>query len=248
MNPLIMILTGAAFFFCLERIFPDQKLPKIEKWWIRNVIINTIQVGILILGGYTWDQWFKGRSFFEVEAYAGKWPGILISYLALTFIYYWWHRFRHTFYFLWITMHQTHHSPNRIETVTSFYKHPLEICVNAILISFIAYTLFGLTPESGAYLTVITAYAEFFYHMNVKTPRWLGYILQRPEMHRIHHQRDRHFNNFADLPVWDMLFGTFQNPKTYQGLCGYKVEREQKIWDMLIFKDVNNLNKKKTTN
>ena len=31
--------------------------------------------------------------------------------------------------FLWLAFHQVHHSPSRIETITSFYKHPTEIVV-----------------------------------------------------------------------------------------------------------------------
>jgi hypothetical protein len=27
----------------------------------------------------------------------------------------------------WLIFHQLHHSPSRIEAVTSFYKHPIEI-------------------------------------------------------------------------------------------------------------------------
>lgn len=194
---------------------------------------------MVILGGYTWDKWLKGPSLFKLEGNVDTALSVLICYFVLTFIYYWWHRFRHTMNFLWLWMHQLHHSPSRIETVTSFYKHPLEILANSILISSIVYTFFGLSPKSGGYVTMLTAFAEFFYHMNIKTPRWIGYFIQRPEMHRIHHQRGRHFDNFADLPVWDIFFGTYSNPQTYQGKCGFNVEREQKLKEMLLFKNVN---------
>ena len=67
----------------------------------------------------------------------------------------------------------------------------------------------------------------------------MGYFFQRPEMHRIHHQRGKHYYNFSDLPIWDMLFGTFKNPKKMDEACGFKPEREEKLMDMLIFKNVN---------
>ena len=54
--------------------------------------------------------------------------------------------------------------------------------------------------------------AELLYHWNVSTPAWLGYLIQRPESHCVHHQHGLHRYNYADLPVWDMLFGTFRNP------------------------------------
>ncbi|MFT6400165.1 MAG: sterol desaturase/sphingolipid hydroxylase (fatty acid hydroxylase superfamily) [Bradymonadia bacterium] len=102
---------------------------------------------------------------------------------------------------LWLLLHQVHHSPRRIEAITSFFKHPLEIMVNSIIISGIVYGLFGLSIESRAIVILLIGIAEFSYHMNIRTPRWWGYILQRPEMHRIHHERGVHTNNFADLPI-----------------------------------------------
>ena len=35
-----------------------------------------------------------------------------------------------------------------------------------------------------------------------------------------------------------MLFGTYENPKTWNGRCGYEDEREQRLVDMLRFRDV----------
>ena len=75
--------------------------------------------------------------------------------------------------------------------------------------------------------------------MNIRTPRWIGFFFQRPEMHRIHHQRGKHYKNFSDLPIWDMLFGTFDNPKTYKGKCGFRLERESKLQEMLFHRNVN---------
>ena len=65
----------------------------------------------------------------------------------VTFIYYWWHRSRHEATFLWRWFHQFHHSPQRIEIITSFYKHPLELIANGILSSAILYGLVGLGRE-----------------------------------------------------------------------------------------------------
>jgi hypothetical protein len=35
-----------------------------------------------------------------------------------------------------------------------------------------------------------------------------------------------------------MLFGTFKNPKTFKGRCGYERWREDRFEDMLLFRDV----------
>ena len=226
-------------FMLLERIIPDQALPKVSGWWTRVLLINLIQLGIVILGGVGWEQWLQKWSLLKLS-FAPPVSG-LVSYLIITLVFYWWHRVRHDWNFLWLLTHQVHHSPQRIETITSFYKHPVEIFVNSMLIAAINFTLLGLTIESVFWVTLYTALAEFFYHMNVATPRWVGYFIQRPEMHRIHHRRGFHYLNFADLPVWDMLFGTYLNPEKVSSPCGFLPEREKKLWSMLKFKNVNNL-------
>ncbi|MBK9657441.1 MAG: sterol desaturase family protein [Rhodanobacteraceae bacterium] len=48
---------------------------------------------------------------------------------------------RHQIPLLWRYLHRVHHSPARIEVLTSFYKHPLEILLNGVLMSSILYVL-----------------------------------------------------------------------------------------------------------
>lgn len=240
---LLWIIGIGVFLIALERMIPDQKLPHSQNWWQRVVIINAFQLGVIFLGKVTWDTWFHGASLFHLGHLAPALAG-LIGYGVVTFVFYWWHRWRHDSNALWLLFHQVHHSPQRIETITSFFKHPLEIIVNSILIGSINFLLMGLSLEAAAWCLLYSAIGEYFYHMNIKTPHWVGYFFQRPEMHRTHHQRGKHYGNFSDIPLWDMCFGTFQNPKTYQGPCGFKPEREQKLWKMLSFCNVNQPYKK----
>lgn len=234
------LIFGFGFFLMfLERVFPARKLPHVEGWWSRVVIINLLQAGVVLIGGFTWEHWFQRFSFFQSTEAMGVARSALLGYFVITFVYYFWHRIRHDNSFLWNVMHQIHHSPQRLETITSFYKHPLEIFCNSIIISATLYVFLGLTLEAGAWVTVLTSYAEFLYHMNIKTPHWWGYFFQRPESHRYHHQLGKHYNNFADLPLWDMIFGTYYNPKNEDVPCGFKPEREAKFSQMLLFQDVN---------
>jgi hypothetical protein len=138
---------------------------------------------------------------------------------------------------LWRWFHQFHHSPQRIEVITSFYKHPFELVANSILSSAILYLLVGLGPKPAAYAVLLTGLAELFYHWNVPTPHWLGYIVQRPESHCVHHQENVHSYNFADLPLWDILFGTFRNPRRFEARCGFGQD-ELRVGQMLRGVDV----------
>jgi hypothetical protein len=68
----------------------------------------------------------------------------------------------------------------------------------------------------------------------------VGYLLLRPESHRIHHKYRHHTQNFADLPLWDWLFGSFHNPRTdaVPTRCGYEDWREDRFDDIVAFRDV----------
>lgn len=119
------------------------------------------------------------------------------------------------------------------------------MAVNSILGSLLVYALLGLSPEAGGVYTLCTALGEFFYHTNVKTPRWVGFFFQRPEMHRIHHRYGRHKNNYGDITWWDMLFGTYENPREWTHGCGFDDAREQQLLPMLLYKDVHKKGKNK---
>ncbi len=221
----------------LERLIPDRKLPMVRGWWLRVVILNGIQLGIVFVGGLVWSRWLQGWSVLSLDFLPAVVSG-LISYIVITFIFYWWHRLRHRWNFLWRVFHQVHHSPQRIEILTAFYKHPVEMVVNSMLVSVINYTLFGLTIDAAAWVLLFTACGEYFYHMNIRTPHFVGYFIQRPEMHCIHHKRKVHDYNYGDLPIWDMLFGTYINPKQFRGKCGFALDNERKIMPMLRFKEI----------
>lgn len=233
-----LIFAVAAFCFVLERMNPGWKLARVRTWPIRVVLVNLVQLGVVLLAGVTWERWFSAWSLLHLSQHASPLVGGLVAYFIATFVFYWWHRWRHEVHWLWLGFHQIHHSPQRIEVITSFYKRPGEMIVNSLIGSMLVYALLGLSPEAGVVYTTCTALGEFFYHTNVRTPRWIGYVFQRPEMHRIHHQYARHRNNYGDIVWWDMLFGTYENPRDFVHTCGFDESKEQQLVDMLLYRDV----------
>lgn len=235
-----IIFAVFAFFFILERAVPGWQLPKVRTWPLRVLLVNGIQLCVVLLAGITWERWLSSTSVFHLSELVPPVVGGLIAYFIATFVFYWWHRWRHEHSFLWRVFHQIHHSPQRIEVMTSVYKHPGETIVNSIIGSLLIYTLLGLSLEAGAVYTLCRALGEFFQHTNIKTPRWIGLFFQRPEMHRIHHQHNRHKNNYGDVTWWDMLFGTYENPKKRVHTCGFDAPKEEQLLEMLAYRDVHN--------
>src|SRR5689334_22943981 len=201
---LIVLAVGLAMLV-VESCRPGRNWPRVPGWWARAIAVNALEIGSVFAAGLLWDRFFSRYRPWSADG-LGVTGGALLGYLVITFVYYWWHRWRHEVPFLWRWFHQLHHSPQRIEVITSFYKHPFEIAANSVISSAIVYLVVGLGPEAGAGAVMLTGLAELFYHWNVRTPRWLGYIIQRPESHCVHHQEGIHHYNFSDLPLWDMFF------------------------------------------
>ncbi|MEM9398641.1 MAG: sterol desaturase family protein [Verrucomicrobiota bacterium] len=234
-----LMLTIVTVMFVVEKFWPANALPKVPNWWPRVFLTNFCQAGIVLLLGVTWDKWTSQMHVpWALRQSLGLGWQVVVGYITITFIYYWWHRLRHNSSFFWRLCHQLHHSPQRLEVLMSFYKHPVEIMLNGLLSSTISYVLLGASPQAATLVTLATGVAETFYHWDIKTPFWLGPFFQRPESHRVHHQRAHHTNNYSDIPLWDMLFNTYHNPKEPIRACGFDSWREDRFDDMLAFRDV----------
>ena len=120
-----------------------------------------------------WGRWNRWRQSWAVFHISKSMPSFLqgfIGWFLGTFIFYWWHRARHDFKFLWRVCHQVHHSPARIELLTAFYKHPIEIAADSLIASAIMFSLLGASPTAGAWFNVFAVLGEYFYHSNLRTP------------------------------------------------------------------------------
>ena len=222
----------------LERLFPGWQLPSVRTWPWRALAINAVQLLVVVVAGHTWERWLDIGPLVPHASALPTFVGGLVAYLLGTFVFYWWHRWRHESDWLRRRVHQIHHSAQRLEMLTSFYKHPLEMVINSLISATLVYAVLGLSPAAGACYTLLAALGEFFYHANWRTPRWVGYVFQRPEMHRIHHEYGWHRSNYGDIVWWDMMFGTYENPRAWEGRCGFDPHREERLGDMLAFRDV----------
>jgi sterol desaturase/sphingolipid hydroxylase (fatty acid hydroxylase superfamily) len=228
----VFVVLGAALLMLLaERLRPGRSWPKVAGWWLRAWSMSGLQGAAVLAFGESFDGLLDRHRLFVFSTRSGIVP-TLLGYVAVTFVFYWWHRARHRWDPLWRWLHQFHHSPQRLEVATSFYKHPFEIVTNSLISGVVLYLVCGLTPSDAAAALALCGLGELFYHWNVSTPRWLGYLIQRPEMHCEHHRAGAHCHNYGDLPVWDLLFGTFHNPPSFDGCCGFGAD-ERRLRELL---------------
>ena len=235
--PWLLIFGITLFFFAWERVFPGRELPESPQWYLRAAFLNSCQIAIVILSGLAWGRWFQGRMLFHLHQLRLPVLEGLIGWFIGTFFFYWWHRARHDSDFLWRVCHQVHHSPTRIELLTAFYKHPIEIAADSVITTIILYMILGASVQAAVWYNVFAAFGEYFYHSNICTPRWVGYFLQRPEHHSIHHQLDLHKFNYGDITLWDRVFGTFRDTRDFAAKCGFPDNREKHLGEMLLFRD-----------
>lgn len=235
--PTIITILATIFFLIIERLKPGRKLPKIKNWYYQAILINLVQLLITLATARLWIEIFGEISLFKISNWQSQILQGLFAWFIGTFFFYWWHRVRHLKGF-WLIFHQIHHSPSRIEAMTSFYKHPIEILSDAILSALILYPLLGCSMMGAFWYNCFAGIGEYLYHSNIKTPKWFRYFIQTPELHSIHHQFGVHKYNFGDIPIWDRIFGTYKDTTEFAERCGFPKNAENKLKEMLLFKDV----------
>ncbi|AVP96418.1 hypothetical protein C7S18_04060 [Ahniella affigens] len=124
------------------------------------------------------------------------------------------HRLLHSSDFLWRQVHRFHHEPERFDTAGVMWQSIGEMALNAVVFGALVILVLDLPILPTSIVAALSSLYGLFQHMNLRTPAWLGPWIQRPESHRIHHQRHHHRDNYSDFPVWDLIFGGYRNGKT----------------------------------
>lgn len=240
MSLTIVAAIGFAFIalFTREVIAPASRASCDHRWLRMATAVNIAQMLAALAVGWVFQETIQAAAVFPIAGLPAPLAGGLTFFVA-SFIAYWWHRGLHDSSLLWRLVHQLHHSPSRVETLTAFYAHPLDSAFASAITCGVAYLLFGFDAYATAWSLFYVSLFNFYIHSDTSSPRWLGYLVQRPEMHRVHHQAEHHAQNYG-LPLWDLLFGTWSNPSRYVEQCGFSGERERQIQDMLLGRDVNN--------
>ena len=233
---LFIVITVFLCVFTLEVIAPASKNPCDRRWMILASSISLFQSISTVGFGLIFVETFRRFSILDLGQVNMMLQG-LYGFLLTSFVAYWWHRAMHKFDLLWRVFHQLHHSPKRIEALTAFYMHPFDGVAATFLNALCCYLVLGLNAYGTAISLIFAALYNIFIHADLKTPYWLGYILQRPEMHRVHHKYMHHAQNYG-FAVWDLLFGTFSNPREYVEEVGFDKVRENRVYDMLKTRDV----------
>lgn len=137
---------------------------------------------------------------------------LLLLFVLQDFLYYWFHRASHRVRWLWAS-HVAHHS-SRLMNFSTAFRQSLTYPLSGMWLFWVPLVLLGFDPKLVLAVVAINLGFQFFVHTRWgKHWGWLGYVLNTPAWHRVHHACNDVYidKNFAGvLVIWDRLFGSFE--------------------------------------
>lgn len=226
-----------AGFAILDLAAAARAFPRMRLWKLRGLLFTLSYFVLATYAPLLWDGLLGEHRLFDATAFP-LWAQIVGGFVLLELGVYAWHRTMHNVQPLWRWFHQMHHSAERVDVWGAFYFSPLDVIGFTFVGSLVLVGGFGIGAEAAIVVNVFVTFLGMLQHANLRTPHWLGYLIIRPESHAAHHERGVHAYNYCDLPLWDMLFGTFRNPRRWEGQAGFWDGASSRIGAMLIGKDV----------
>jgi len=238
LDPVSLYILGMYLLLILwEALFPSRKLPHIPYWRVKGI---TSFFFFFYLSSYLplfYATWLPASPLLDLST-INIWAAAASGILLYEFGIYVWHKFIHSNNWWWRVFHQMHHSAERLDTYGAFYFSPFDMMAFTFLGTVCFSFIMGIPAQSITIILLVTNFFSIFQHANIKTPGWIGYIIQRPESHAVHHAKGIHAYNYSDLPLFDILFGTFKNPKGYEHETGFYEGASARLGDMLLFRDI----------
>jgi sterol desaturase/sphingolipid hydroxylase (fatty acid hydroxylase superfamily) len=183
-----------------------------------NVVVSLLTKGSFLL----FNIYLYQFRLFTINDLMHVFFVVVLTFAAIDFIYYWFHRCSHRIKFLW-AMHMNHHSSEEMNFVVSLRQ--AWFAPFAKVIFFMPLPLIGFDPL----ITVVVGIVSTFWGVIGHT-QWINklgpleYIFVTPSHHRVHHGSndqyiDKNFGNL--LIIWDKFFGTFE-PEDEKVIYGIK--------------------------
>lgn len=171
------------------------------------------------------------------------WAKVVIGFLWVDFIIYATHFLKHRWNWLW-RLHLVHHNDTQVDATTVLRQHPGEAAVSFVVLS-ASTALLGIPSFAVMIFYCVANPITVIQHVNIRIPdaidRPLSYVLNTPNMHKVHHLVDIDLSNSNYgyvLSFWDRCFGTYISPSKQTqwnfGVAEYSTEESTKVSDLLI--------------
>jgi sterol desaturase/sphingolipid hydroxylase (fatty acid hydroxylase superfamily) len=237
-NPLIYLFLVYAITFSIEQLAPKRlNYPVIGRkgFWTDLLYLFFIDFAIQAIGLYavaTAVEFVVLRLFesagIETPLFnlhdALPWFLRFVFFVVIDFLQWGAHFILHRSNFLW-QFHKIHHAQEQLGFASTRHFHFGEYLILKPAF-WIPFALCGFKTADYVIWYIWIAYMlTFLSHCNIRV-NWgfLKYVVITPETHYWHHSRNipgKYGVNYASsLAVWDLLFGSFYNPKDKEPVLG----------------------------
>lgn len=214
------------FFFLMMglELFLLWKKGKLDYYRITDTI-NDLSCGIaqqvadifmkLVLFGigynYVYEHWSIQQIFDFQYLDKNSWISWIIVFIAVDFVYYWFHRHSHEIALFWAA-HVVHHQSEEYNLAVA-----LRQSIFQQFFSWFYYMMFAFAgvPFDMWFICIgINLVYQFWVHTRaVGKLGFLEWVMNTPSHHRVHHGKDPKYcdkNHAGVFIIWDRMFGTFQ--------------------------------------
>lgn len=209
--PVLLAIMALEYFYSKKKgkkyfNFPDT---------ISNLSIGIIdRVSSLLFAGlfyFVYEYLNSHFAIFDIKPTPLNW---VIMFVAVDFLWYWYHRFGHEVNIFWAA-HVVHHSSKEFNYVVGSRVTILQSFVR--LLFWCILPIIGFTAPMIVLMLLIHAFYQFFTHTQmVGKLGFLEYFLVTPSHHRVHHGSNENYldkNYGGFFIIWDRMFGTFAEEK-----------------------------------
>lgn len=135
----------------------------------------------------------------------------VILFIAVDFLWYWYHRAGHEINVLWAA-HITHHQSEEYNFTLSFRVSAFQLIIRMFF--WLWLPILGFDPALTTLIIGINGAYQFFIHTRlINKLGFLENILVTPSHHRVHHGKNEKYidKNYGGIfIIWDRIFGTFE--------------------------------------
>ncbi|MFZ9846797.1 MAG: sterol desaturase family protein [Flavobacteriales bacterium] len=135
----------------------------------------------------------------------------VLLFIAVDFLWYWYHRAGHEINVLWAA-HITHHQSEEYNFTLSFRVSAIQLIIRMFF--WLWLPIIGFDPALTTLIIGINGAYQFFIHTRlINKLGFLENILVTPSHHRVHHGKNEKYidKNYGGIfIIWDRIFGTFE--------------------------------------
>jgi len=202
--------------FLFERLFPQRTQAILRKGLVTDCLYVPMHFALRVLVSFflAAELTAVGREIYPnltdlVRAYP-VWFQVIVLLVTLDLVFYVMHRAKHRYRWWW-RLHETHHSSEDLDFMSSVRFHPFEKILDRLIYMF-PLTVLGADEAALVVWSAVEVLSGVLIHANTRFRIGpLIYLFVGPEMHQWHHAlaREHHDTNFGNvLSIFDWLFGT----------------------------------------